>query len=386
MGVPPTPLRQWGRHQARRVLRQAKERVRAVAPNVRPYDEQMEGPATAALLKAAEESELLVLGSRGLSGVTGFLVGSVAQGVVARATRPVVLVRADEEAADEHLPTPGGRPSILTGYRDVVLGVDLGDPCDAVIEFAFEAARLRGARLRVVHAWQPPSPLGLGPGEIGLVSGPQRAEEWLGFLSAVLQVWRDKYPGVEVAETVAEGRAQSALLRAASGAGLLVVGRHLTDRPAGRASALSPTPPSITSAAPWPSYPTLLTVAVLLIRNLSHTAPSVRTPSPRPRPSRCSPTGSPVGRSMRRSTATAWPSCVRTVPGSPNTEARRVGRRATAEARPSPHPGVCPRATPRLITPGLLGPTGLRAGTGRCVDGSVRPLWECRGPHESGVR
>jgi nucleotide-binding universal stress UspA family protein len=221
------------RHQAGRVLRQAKERIRAVAPNVRPYDEQVEGPATAALLEAAEESELLVLGSRGLSGFTGFLVGSVAQGVVARATRPVVLVRADEEAADEHLPAHGGRPSVLTGYRDVVLGVGLGEPCDAVIEFAFEAARLRGARLRVVHAWRQPFPLGLGPGEIGLMGGPQRAEEWHGFLSAVLQVWRDKYPGVEVAETVAEGRAQSALLRAASGAGLLVVGRHLTDRPAG---------------------------------------------------------------------------------------------------------------------------------------------------------
>ncbi|WP_406464957.1 universal stress protein [Streptomyces sp. NBC_01622] len=221
------------RHQARRVLRQAKERARAVAPGIHLYDEQVEGPATAALLKAAEESELLVLGSRGLSGVTGFLVGSVAQGVVAQASRPVVLVRADEEAAAEHLPTPSGRPSVLTGYRDVVLGVDLGDPCDAVIEFAFEAARLRDARLRVVHAWQQSSPLGLGPGEIGLVSGPQRAEEWHGFLSAALQVWRDKYPGVEVAEIVAEGRARSVLLRAASGASLLVVGRHVTDRPAG---------------------------------------------------------------------------------------------------------------------------------------------------------
>ncbi|WP_427924224.1 universal stress protein [Streptomyces sp. cg40] len=233
MGVPPTPLRQWGRQRARHVLRQAKERARAVAPGLHLCDEQVEGPATAALLKAAGESELLVLGSRGLSGFTGFLVGSVAQGVVARATRPVVLVRADEIPADEHLPAGNGSASVLTGYRDVVLGVDLGDPCDAVIEFAFEAARLRGARLRAVHAWQPPSPLGLGPGEIGLLDGARRAGEWHGFLSAVLQVWRDKYPGVEVAETVTEGRAQSVLLRAASGAGLLVVGRHLTDRPAG---------------------------------------------------------------------------------------------------------------------------------------------------------
>ncbi|MEU9545030.1 MULTISPECIES: universal stress protein [Streptomyces] len=221
------------RHQARRVLRQAEERVRSAAPDVHLYDEQVEGPATAALLKTAQEAELMVLGSRGLSGFTGFLMGSVAQGVVARATRPVVLVRADEDASDEHLPADDGATSTRTGYGDVVLGIDLGDPCDAVIEFAFEAARLRGARLRVVHAWQPPSPLGLGPGEIGLVNGPQRAEEWHGFLSAVLQVWRDKYHGVEVAETVTEGRARSALLRAASGASLLVVGRHLTDRLAG---------------------------------------------------------------------------------------------------------------------------------------------------------
>ena len=221
------------RQQAGRVLRQAKERVRAVAPGVRPNCEQVEGPATTALVKAAEEAELVVLGSRGLSGFTGYLVGSVAQGVVARATRPVVLVRAGEKPAAEHFPAADGSASVLTGYRDVVLGVDLGDPCDAVIEFAFEAARLRGARLRAVHAWQPPSPLGLGPGEINLLGGPQRAEEWHGFLSGVLQVWREKYPGVEVAETVVEGRARSALLRAASGAGLLVVGRHLTDRPAG---------------------------------------------------------------------------------------------------------------------------------------------------------
>ncbi|MFJ9908862.1 universal stress protein [Streptomyces sp. NPDC101152] len=211
------------RHLARRALRQAEDRVRHACPGARVEEEQVEGPATAALLKAAEQTGLLVLGSRGLSGLTGLLVGSVALGVVARAACPVVLVRADEEAADERL--PGG-----TGVRDVVLGIDLATPCDEVIEFAFDAARLRGARLRAVHAWQPPSPIGLGAGDIGLVAGRERAEEWLGFLSAVLQVWREKYPGVEVVETVTEGRARSALLRAASGASLLVVGRRVTDR------------------------------------------------------------------------------------------------------------------------------------------------------------
>ncbi|MEU6255782.1 universal stress protein [Streptomyces sp. NPDC047043] len=221
------------RHLARRALREAEDRIRRTCPAARIEDEQVEGPASAALLKAADQSDLLVLGSRGLSGFTGFLVGSVALGVVARAARPVVLVRAGEEAADEHLPDARGDGSIRTRYRDVVLGIDLADPCDEVIQFAFEEARLRGARLKVVHAWQQPSPIGLGPGDLGLVGSPERAEEWHGFLTAVLQVWRDKYPGVEVAETVTEGRPQSALLRAASGASLLVVGRRSTDRPAG---------------------------------------------------------------------------------------------------------------------------------------------------------
>ncbi|MDT7839892.1 universal stress protein [Streptomyces justiciae] len=221
------------RHLARRCLRQAEERVQRTCPGVRVEEEQVEGPATAALLRAAGEADLLVLGSRGLSGFTGFVVGSVALAVVARATRPVVLVRAEERATDEHVPAADGHDSTRTPYRDVVLALDLGDPCDEVIEFAFEAARLRHARLRVVHAWQQPSAIALGPGDIGLVQEPQRAEEWLGFMTAVLQVWREKYPEVDVVETVTEGRAQSVLVRAASGASLLVVGRRVTDRPAG---------------------------------------------------------------------------------------------------------------------------------------------------------
>ncbi|MFD4975678.1 universal stress protein [Streptomyces sp. NPDC058424] len=219
------------RHVARRTLRQAEEHIRGSVPDVRLTDEQVEGPATAALLKATEQAELLVLGSRGLSGFTGVLVGSVAQGVVATAPRPVVLVRAGEEAEDEHFPADDGSPSTRTGFRDVVLGIDLADACDEVIEFAFEAARLRHARLRVVYAWQPPSAISLGPGDIGLINDPAQAEEWRNFLSTLLRVWRDKYPGTEVLETVVEGKASTVLVRAASAASLLVVGRRLSERP-----------------------------------------------------------------------------------------------------------------------------------------------------------
>ncbi|MGC4987466.1 universal stress protein [Streptomyces sp. DT193] len=221
------------RHLARSSLRRARERVRAECPDVRLTDEQTEGPATAALLKAADQADLMVLGSRGLSGFTGFLVGSVALGVVAKATRPVVLVRADEQAADEHLPARDGSPSTDTGHRDVVLAVDLDEACDEVVEFAFEAARLRHARLRAVHAWHAAGPIGLGSGDIGMVEESWQGEEWLGFLKALLQVWRDKYPDVEVLETVVDDKPSTALVRAATGASLLVVGHRLAERPLG---------------------------------------------------------------------------------------------------------------------------------------------------------
>jgi hypothetical protein len=100
-------------------------------------------------------------------------------------------------------------------------------------QFACEAAQLRRARLRVVHARRQPSPVGLGSGELGLVSAPKGAEESLGILAAVLRVWRDKCPGAEVVETVTEGRPRTVLVRAAAEAGLLVVGRRVTARPAG---------------------------------------------------------------------------------------------------------------------------------------------------------
>ncbi|MGW3498521.1 universal stress protein [Streptomyces sp. NPDC001020] len=220
-------------HPTRRVLQSAAEHLRRTCPGIHLSDEQVEGPAPAALLQAAEQADLLVLGSHGPSGVTGVLLGSVALAVVADAEGPVILVRAGEKAEDEHLPADDGSASTRTGYRDVVLGVDVADPSDKAIEFAFDAARLRQARLRAMYAWHAPSPFGLGNGDIGLVSASERADEWLGFLSAVLQPWCDKYPDVGVAESVVADKATAALVRAAPSASLLVVGRRLTERAIG---------------------------------------------------------------------------------------------------------------------------------------------------------
>ncbi|MER5719349.1 universal stress protein [Streptomyces sp. NPDC002132] len=221
------------RRAAQRILHEARGHIARTCPEVLVTDAQVDGPASTALLHAADRAELLVLGSRGLSGMTGFLVGSVAQTVVARADRPVVLVRAGERPEDEPLPEPlpghEATTSTRTPCREVVLGLDLGDPCDEVIGFAFEAARVRAATLHTVSAWADSSPFSLGSGEIGLLDAPRLDEEWRGFLMAVLQPWREKFPAVEVSETVTEGKAATRLVHASSGASLLVVGRRTSD-------------------------------------------------------------------------------------------------------------------------------------------------------------
>lgn len=202
-----------------RMLREVEAALTHRHPSLRITTDQVEGQPVTALPAAAGEADLLVLGSRGLSGVAGLLLGSVALTVVARSRRPVVLVRGDERAEDEHLPDASGSRSRSTPFRDVVLGLDLRDPHDAVIEFAFEAAFRRAAPLRVIHSWSPS-----GNDDGGTLDAELRGEP--AGLTDALVPWRDKYPGVEVTEQVVVGAAGSHLADASRDAALVVIGRR----------------------------------------------------------------------------------------------------------------------------------------------------------------
>jgi nucleotide-binding universal stress UspA family protein len=54
-----------------------------------------EGDPIEALVAAAEDADLLVLGTRGRSQFAGLLLGSVSQACAAHASCPVVLVKRD---------------------------------------------------------------------------------------------------------------------------------------------------------------------------------------------------------------------------------------------------------------------------------------------------
>lgn len=207
---------------ARRVLRATSDRLHERFPQLYVAAEQVSLPPGPALLAEAENAELLVIGSQGPSGVGGFLSGSVAMAAVAHAERPIVLVRAGDNAEAEHLPGTSDQPSVRTPYRDVAVAVDLGQPCDDVLEFAFRTAEMRGAPLRAVTAWHVPH----GHGVPGAEERAQLRKKEEGRLAVLLRPWSEKFPGVSVRETLVEGRPAHVLVKAVGGAGLLVVGRR----------------------------------------------------------------------------------------------------------------------------------------------------------------
>ncbi|MEU5614465.1 universal stress protein [Streptomyces sparsogenes] len=209
-----------------RVPREAAEGLRLRHPGVEVTTENVTGRPAEALVRAARDAELLVLGSRGLSGIGGFLVGSVGLAVVAYAERPVVLVRAGEQAADEHEKDPAGIPSTAAPFRPVVLGLDTGHPDEALLGFAFDAASRRKVPLRVVHGWNPPPYYAYG---MALEPAVQRevAQGDAAMMTEVLRPWRQKFPEVEVVERSHFGSPATLLIDASQEASLVVVGRRV---------------------------------------------------------------------------------------------------------------------------------------------------------------
>ncbi|WP_314220109.1 universal stress protein [Streptomyces zaehneri] len=215
-----------------RISREAAEGVRLRHPGVEVRTEQVSGHPGDALAEAAKSAELLVLGSRGLGGIAGFLVGSVGLFAIAHADRPVVLVRALEAAADEHEPDPAGVPSAATPFRPVVLGLDVEHPDETLIEFAFDAARSRATSLRVVHGWNPPPYYAYGtPASPALYEALALSDAQA--LADVLAPWRQKFPDVEVVEESRCGSGAVHVVDAAREASLVVMGRRIRRSPFG---------------------------------------------------------------------------------------------------------------------------------------------------------
>ncbi|MFF9164334.1 universal stress protein [Streptomyces longwoodensis] len=213
-------------HWAEQLAREAAEHVRLRHPSIEVITEQLTGAVADVLCEAAGFAELMVLGSQRIGGLRGAMAGSVTMGVVAHAERPVVLVRAHEQTADEHGAISGGVPPPVEPYRPVVVGLDLGRPDEALLGFAFDAAARRGTALRAVHAWPEVSRSVHGfSSDAAFHDTLERGEASM--LRKVLRPWRQKFPDVEVIEASRCGNVAQVLVHNSRDACLVVVGRRI---------------------------------------------------------------------------------------------------------------------------------------------------------------
>ena len=212
-------------------LDQAVARIAERHPSV-PIDGRLVGEAPrAALLRAAGDAAMVVVGARGRGGFARLLLGSVSESVAGRADTTVVVVRGESDRRGE-----------------VLVGVDGSDSSRAALRWAAETARLHQRPLHVVLAWSYLLP----EGEHG--PEPFRAEYTdADARRALARIVADELgadPGVEVRQEATCGLAPATLLEHGDAASLIVVGAH--GRSGRLASALGSTTRQLLHHAPCP--------------------------------------------------------------------------------------------------------------------------------------
>ncbi|WP_432092410.1 universal stress protein [Streptomyces sp. bgisy100] len=213
--TPGAPQEKDQNYWAKRIVGDAQRDITHRHPDLPIVEELLAEDATEALLRAAADSRILVLGSRGLERVESFFLGDTGLHVVARADRPVVLVRA---GAAENRP-PGDREA------GVVAGVSLEGSCDSVLDFACDTAAARDVPVHVVHGRSLPvqayAPWGVDPEVAKEIRDDVQRD-----LAPVLRPWREKFPALRIVEDIRLESPARAVVRAARGRQLLVVGRR----------------------------------------------------------------------------------------------------------------------------------------------------------------
>ncbi|GAB7039052.1 MULTISPECIES: universal stress protein [Catenuloplanes] len=200
--------RQLAEEAAETVLADARLTAHGIAPGVATRCEAAVGGPAAALITAARQAVMLVVGSRGRGGFASLLLGSVGQQAAVHAPCPVTVVR--------------GEADMRAG--PVTVGVDHGPAAADTLATAFGLAAERRAALRVIHAYTEPGTM-RGTTVPPLIFDPERTRrDELAALESALAPWREKFPGVPVEAQVTAGDVRTVLTGASEQAELLVVG------------------------------------------------------------------------------------------------------------------------------------------------------------------
>lgn len=262
---------------ARHILEQAREEVRRVDPHLAVEDSLIPDDPGSALLAVANDSQALTLGTHGMRRLQSFFLGGTSLGVVARAERPVILVRAggdgvedpaepeaDAEAAaavgeavgaeqpdgpsgGQGAGQPAGQEAAFERgaheWRNprgaVVVGLPLDHSADGLLEFAFTAAEGSHLPLRVIHGTKLPRHAYMPGGPVI----PHLADEFRRNVEqemrAAVKPWTERFPDVQLKGNLRLVSPGQALVREAEGAALLVVGRSRRRRVGARVGSVA---------------------------------------------------------------------------------------------------------------------------------------------------
>lgn len=237
--VPPQELFDELQSETMDMIEAARVVAHEVAPDIKIGYVIAEGSPIDMLLDMSSDVTMIVMGSRGLGGLSGMVMGSVSAAVVSHADCPVVVVRSDNHVTETNK------------YGPVVVGVDGSDVSQRATEFAFEEAQARGAKLVAIHTWMD---MQVQASLAGLAAAQQEWEiiekEQTTLLKDRLQPLLERFPDVEVEMVITRDRPVRALEDCAHNAQLLVVGSH--GRGGFRGMLLGSTSRALLQSAPCP--------------------------------------------------------------------------------------------------------------------------------------
>ncbi|MGC1211932.1 MAG: universal stress protein [Micromonospora sp.] len=194
---------------AQKMLEQTAADLTDRHPGLRVEVRQVAGGPGATLVEESRRAELVVVGSRGVGGFAGLLLGSVSTQVAQHGHCPVLVVRPAEQ------PIPVGGP--------VVVGVDGSEPAAFAVRLAADEAVRRGTSLVLLHV-RPAEAGREVPDEVAESGAAGQAEsaELLGGAAARV---RSDHSGLTVEErSVRAAKPEQALIEASGDAALVVVG------------------------------------------------------------------------------------------------------------------------------------------------------------------
>jgi nucleotide-binding universal stress UspA family protein len=199
------------RHSAEQIANHGADLVRSRFPGMHIEAEAIPAGAAEALTTTARSADLLVVGNRGRGGFDGLLLGSVSLRAVTESCVPTMVVRG--------------------GHRDphdaVLVAVDVEEPADELLDFAFTEASRRGSRLQALSVWDTTwaAEYAAGTDEIRHAAAQATADLDTA-LEAAVHLWHAKHPEVRAGHEVTDGIPAAVLTAATAHADLIVAGAH----------------------------------------------------------------------------------------------------------------------------------------------------------------